>query len=70
MRMTFPIMAMTIIYMNLLIVSLVKFTSLFVTNAFVILTGALFRLHTKENLSMVVIDFFIFNLNLSYRDRV
>jgi hypothetical protein len=50
MRMTFPIMAMAIIYRNLLIVSLVKLTSLFVTNAFVILTGAaFFRLHTKEN---------------------
>ncbi len=50
MRMTFPLMAMTVINMNLLIVSLVKLASLFVTNAFVILTGAaLFRLLTKEN---------------------
>ncbi len=51
MHMTFPVMAITaIIYMNRLIVSLVKLTSLFVTNAFVILTGAaLFRFHTEEN---------------------
>jgi hypothetical protein len=49
MRMTITIMAMAVIYRNLLIVRLVKVTSLFVTNAFVILTGALFRLHTKEN---------------------
>ncbi len=65
MRMTFTIMAMTIIYRNQLIISLVKVTSLFVTNAFVILTGAaFFRLHTKENyFSVVVIVFFIFNLS-------
>jgi hypothetical protein len=65
MRMTFHVMAMTVIYRNRLIVSLVKLTSLFVTNAFVILTGAaFFRLHTKENFfSVVVIVFFIFNLS-------